>query len=180
MRLSSRRIQRGNQEFDQVLEGKPGHSGREYLNAICLLRLGPAEARTLLSAVWLSAPILSGFIFCGLRSEELQAWGAADSDFQKASQMPLDDNARYVLSVNRGVLPSAGAIRDAIADLKSAIERKPNVPSLCQPGPGTDGWTSWTWPSNSCTRRPTRAGLAHLYRLRARLYLNARTGPGSP
>ena len=54
--------------------------------------------------------------------------GAADSDFQKASQMPLDDNARYVLFVNRGVLRvRQERFEDAIADLKSAIERKPNA-----------------------------------------------------
>ena len=53
-------------EFDQVLEGKPGHFWAQYLNAICLLRQGrPAEARTLLSACLASAPILSGFICCG-------------------------------------------------------------------------------------------------------------------
>ena len=55
-------------EFDQVLEGKPGHFWAQYLNAICLLRQGrPAEARTLLGAclaqrsdfVWLY--LLRGF-----------------------------------------------------------------------------------------------------------------------
>ena len=117
-------------EFDQVLERKPGHFWAQYLNAICLLRQGrPAEARTLLSAclaqrsdfVWL-------YLLRGFAQEELQAWGAADSDFQKASQMPLDDNARYVLSVNRGVLRvRQERFEDAVADLKSAIERKPNA-----------------------------------------------------
>ena len=76
-------------EFDQVLERKPGHFWAQYLNAICLLRQGrPAEARALLSAclaersdfVWL-------YLLRGFAQEELQAWAAADADFQKASQI---------------------------------------------------------------------------------------------
>ena len=67
----------------------PGHFWAQYLNAICLLRQGrPAEARTLLSAclaqrsdfVWL-------YLLRGFAQEELQAWDAADADFQKASQI---------------------------------------------------------------------------------------------
>ncbi len=164
-------------EFDQVLERKPGHFWAQYLNAICLLRQGrPAEARTLLSAclaqrsdfVWL-------YLLRGFAQEELQAWGAADSDFQKASQMPLDDNARYVLSVNRGVLRvRQERFEDAIADLKSAIERKPNgVPGLCQPGPGLPPAGQAGPGPRTVAIAPSQLepGLAHLYRLRARLYL---------
>src|SRR5262249_22610386 len=93
-------------EFDLVLERRPGHFWAQYLNAFGLWRKRrPAEARTLLSAclaqrsnfVWL-------YLLRGFAQEELQAWSAADSDFEKASQMPLDENARYVLLVNRGVL----------------------------------------------------------------------------
>ena len=94
------------QEFDRVLERNPGHFWAQYLNALCLLRQQrPAEARALLSAclaqrtdfVWL-------YLLRGFAQEELQAWDAADSDFQKAAQLPLDDNARYVLFVYRAVL----------------------------------------------------------------------------
>ena len=104
-----------------MLEQKPGHFWAQYLNALCLLRQQrPAEARTLLSAclaqrsdfVWL-------YLLRGFAQEELQALDAADADFQKASQMPLDDNARYVLFVNRGVLRvRQDRFDDAIADLK--------------------------------------------------------------
>ena len=163
-------------EFDRVLEGKPGHFWAQYLNAICLLRQGrPAEARTLLSAclaqrsdfVWL-------YLLRGFAQQELQAWGAADSDFQKASQMPLDDNARYVLSVNRGVLRiRQERFEDAIAELKSAIERKPNAyqayVNLAQAYRRLNQL-------DLALERLHRAvqlepALAHLYRLRARLYL---------
>ncbi len=73
-------------EFDQVLERKPGHFWAQYLNAICLLRQArAAEARALLSAclaqrsdfVWL-------YLLRGFAQEELQAWAAADLDFEKA------------------------------------------------------------------------------------------------
>jgi tetratricopeptide (TPR) repeat protein len=163
-------------EFDQVLEGKPGHFWAQYLDAICLLRQGrPAEARTLLSAclaqrsdfVWL-------YLLRGFAQEELQAWGAADSDFQKASQLPLDDNARYVLSVNRGVLRiRQERFGDAVTDLKSAIERKPNAyqayVNLAQAYRRLDKLDLALAQLRRAIQLEPR--LAHLYRLRARLHL---------
>src|SRR5262249_10285472 len=117
-------------EFEQVLERRPGHFWAQYLNALCLLRQGrPAEARALLSAclaqrsdfVWL-------YLLRGFAQEELQAWAAADLDVEKAAGMPLDDNARYVLLVHRGVLRvRTDRPNDAIADLKAAIELKPKA-----------------------------------------------------
>ncbi len=44
------------------------------------------------------------YLLRGFAQEELQEWAAAEADFAKASQMPLDADARYVLLVNRGVL----------------------------------------------------------------------------
>ena len=92
--------------FDRVLERKPGHFWAQYLNALCLLRQGrPAEARVLLGAclaqrsdfVWL-------YLLRGYAQGELQAWDAADADFQKALSLSLDEHARYVLLVDRGVM----------------------------------------------------------------------------
>jgi serine/threonine protein kinase/tetratricopeptide (TPR) repeat protein len=117
-------------EFDRVLESKPGHFWAQYLNAICLLRQGrPAEARALLSAclaqrsdfVWL-------YLLRGFAQEELQAWDAADADFTKAARMRLDDNARYVLSVHRGVLRiRQERYGDAVAELNAATGLKPDA-----------------------------------------------------
>ena len=150
-------------EFDQVLERKPGHFWAQYLNAICLLRQGrPAEARTLLSAclaqrsdfVWL-------YLLRGFAQEELQAWGAADSDFQKASQMPLDDNARYVLSVNRGVL-RVRQERFEDADRRPEIGDRAEaegLPGLCQPGPSLPpAGQAGPGPRTVESRRRARAG----------------------
>jgi tetratricopeptide (TPR) repeat protein len=163
-------------EFDRVLERKPGHFWAQYLNALCLLRQQrPAEARALLSAclaqrvdfVWLH--LLRGFAH-----QELQAWAAADSDFQHASQMALDENARYVLFVNRGVLRvRTDRFDDAITDLKAAITLKPGA------------YQAYVNLAQAYRRQgkldlalgelqralELEPGLAHLHRLQARLYL---------
>jgi serine/threonine protein kinase/tetratricopeptide (TPR) repeat protein len=168
-------------EFDQVLERKPGHFWGQYLNAICLLRQGrPAEARALLSAclaqrsdfVWL-------YLLRGFAQEEMQAWGAADSDFQKAARMPLDENARYVLFVNRGVLRvRQERFDDAVTDLKSAIDKKPGAyqayVNLAQAYRRLNKADLALAQLNRAVE--LEPGLAHLYRLRARLHLE-RTEP---
>ena len=117
-------------EFDRVLERKPGHFWAQYLNALCLLRQHrPAEARALLGACLAQRPdFVWLYLLRGFAHQELQDWDAADSDFQKAAQMRLDDNARYVLLVNRGVLRvRMGRIDAAVADLDAAIKLKPNA-----------------------------------------------------
>ena len=117
-------------EFDRVLERKPGHFWAQYLDALCLLRQHrPAEARALLGACLAQRPdFVWLYLLRGFAHQELQDWAAADSDFQKAAQMPLDDNARYVLLVNRGVLRvRTDRIDDAVADLDAAIKLKPNA-----------------------------------------------------
>ncbi len=164
------------EQFDWVLQRKPAHFWAQYLNALCLLRQKrPAEARALLSAclaarsdfVWL-------YLLRGFAHQELQAFSAAESDFQQASQMPMDENARYVLFVNRGVLRvRTGHVDDAIADLKAAINLKPKAYQafvnlaqayrrINQPGRALEQL------DRAVELEP---GLAHVYRLRARLYL---------
>ena len=163
-------------EFDQVLERKPGHFWAQYLNAICLLRQGrPAEARSLLSAclaqrsdfVWL-------YLLRGFAQQELHAWGAADADFLKASQLPLDDNARYVLAVNRGVLRvRQERFEDAVTDLKSAIERKPRAyQAYVNLAQAYRRLNKLDLALDQLHRAlELEPGLAHLYRLRARLHV---------
>ena len=100
------------------------------MRSACCARGGPPRRGACSSAclaeradfVWL-------YLLRGFAQEELQAWGAADADFQKASQMPLDDNARYVLvGQSRGSARPARAIRMTPSPTsKSAIERKPGA-----------------------------------------------------
>jgi tetratricopeptide (TPR) repeat protein len=116
--------------FDAVLDRQPGHFWAHYLSALCLLRQHrPAEARAHLGAclaqrddfVWL-------YLLRGFAQGELQAYDAADADYQKALNMPLDGYARYVLFVNRGVLRvRQERFADAVRDLKTAIELKPKA-----------------------------------------------------
>jgi eukaryotic-like serine/threonine-protein kinase len=166
------------QEFDRVLERKPGHFWAQYLNALCLLRQDrPGEARALLSAclaarsdfVWL-------YLLRGFAQQELKAWDAALADFQKAAQMPLDDNARYVLFVNRGVLRvRTERLDDAVADLSAAIEVKPAAyqayVNLAQAfrGQGKPERALGQL-DRAITLEPA---VAHLYRLRSRLYIES-------
>jgi eukaryotic-like serine/threonine-protein kinase len=164
------------QEFDRVLERNPSHFWAQYLNALCLLRQQrPAEARALLSAclaqrtdfVWL-------YLLRGFAQEELQAWDAADSDFQKAAQLPLDENTRYVLLVYRAVLRiRTDRCADAVADLQTAIKLKPtayqafvNMANAYRKLGNLDQAAAQL--NRALELEP---GLAHLYRLRARLQL---------
>jgi tetratricopeptide (TPR) repeat protein len=163
-------------EFDRVLAERPGHFWAQYLGALCLLRQKrPAEARALLSAclaqrsdfVWL-------YLLRGFAHEELAAFSEAEADFQKAEAMPLDENARYVLSVNRGVLRiRTKRFDDAIADLNAAVKLKPrayqafvNLAQAYRQQGKLD--KAHEQLERAIELEP---GSAHLYRLRARLYL---------
>jgi serine/threonine protein kinase/tetratricopeptide (TPR) repeat protein len=164
------------QEFNQVLEREPAHFWAQFLSAQCLLRQHrSAEARAQLSAclaqrsefVWL-------YLLRGFAQTELKAFAAADADFQKAAQMPLDDDARYVLLVQRGVLRvRQGRPGDAVADLKAAIVRKPkayqayaNLAYAYRDLKQLD--LALAELDHAVQLEPT---LAHLFRLRARLHL---------
>jgi tetratricopeptide (TPR) repeat protein len=169
-------------EFEHVLQSKPDHFWAQYLNGLCLLRLNRhAEAKTMLTAclaqgrefVWL-------YLLRGFAHGELKAWDAAESDFQKALQLPLDDHARYVLFVNRGVLRiKQDRFDDAIADLNEATRLKPAeyqaFVNLAQAHRRLNDLAAALKQLDlAVEREPT---LAHLYRLRARLRLE-RNEPG--
>jgi eukaryotic-like serine/threonine-protein kinase len=163
-------------ELDQVLVAKPGHFWALYLNAICLLRQGrPAEARALLSGCLAQRPdFVWLYLLRGFAQQELQAWRAADSDFHMAEQLPLDDNARYMLFTSRGVLRiRQDRSEDAIADLKRAIELKPKAyqayVNLAQAYRRLNKYDLALTQLNRAAQ--LEPGLAQVHRLRARLYL---------
>jgi serine/threonine protein kinase/tetratricopeptide (TPR) repeat protein len=163
-------------EFNQVLQMRPAHFWAQYLDALCLLRLHrSAEARAQLTACLAQrADFVWIYLLRGFAHGELQAFDAAEADFQKALQMPLDANARYVLFVNRGVLRvRQDRLDDAIADLQKAIKLMPNeyqaYVNLAQAHRRRKDL-------NAALAQMDRAvqlepALAHLYRLRARLHL---------
>src|SRR6516162_9992821 len=166
-------------EFNEVLHMKPAHFWAQYLDALCLLRLHrPAEASSQLTAclaqrsdfVWI-------YLLRGFAQGELLAFDAAEADFRKALQMSLDENARYVLLVNRGVLRvREDRLDDAVADLKAAIALRPNeyqaYVNLAQAYRRQKNVDQALAQMDCAVRlEPT---LAHLYRLRARLYLECK------
>ncbi len=110
----------------------------------------------------------------GFAHGELRAWSEAEADFDRAAAITRDDNARYVLSVNRAVLRiRTGRIDDAIDDLNAAVKLKPKayqaLVNLAQAyrGQGQLGKALETL-QRAIEVEP---GLAHLYRLRASLHL---------
>jgi serine/threonine protein kinase/tetratricopeptide (TPR) repeat protein len=163
-------------EFDQVLERKPGHFWAQYLNALCLLRQRrAAEARAQFSACLAQRPdFVWLYLLRGFANGELQALKAADADFEKALRLPLDDYARYVLFVNRGVLRiRQERVDDAVADLNAAIKLKPgeyqayvNLAQAYRRLKQLDRALDQL--DQAVAIEPA---LAHLYRLRARLQL---------
>ncbi len=163
-------------EFNEVLERHPTHFSAQYLSALCLLRQHrPAEARAQLSAaITQRADFVWLYLLRGFAQSELQAFAAADADFQKARQMPLDDYARYVLFVNRGVLRvRQQRFDDAVADLQTAITLKPkeyqayvNLADAYRQRKQLDLAVEQL--QRTVQLEPE---LAHVYRLRARLHL---------
>lgn len=163
-------------EFEQVLQSQPDHFWAQYLGGLCLLRQNRhAEAKAMLTAclargrefVWL-------YLLRGFAHGELKAFDAADADFQKALNMPLDQNSRYVLFVNRGVLRiRQERYDDAIADLNEAIKLKPTgypaFVSLAQTYRLLKNLDQALKQLDFAIEH--QPSVAHLYRLRARLHL---------
>jgi serine/threonine protein kinase/tetratricopeptide (TPR) repeat protein len=163
-------------EFDQVLQRKPAHFWAQYLEAMCLLRLQRlTEARAQLSScLALRSDFVWLYLLRGFAQGELQALDAAEADFQKALQLPLDENARYVLYVHRGVLRvRQGRFEDAVADLKAATALKPAdyqaYVNLAQAYRRLDKLDLALEQLHRAVQ--LEPSLAHLYQLRARLHL---------
>jgi serine/threonine protein kinase/tetratricopeptide (TPR) repeat protein len=115
--------------FDRVLQRSPGHFWAQYLNALCLLRQGRTpEARSQLGACLAQRPdFVWAYLLRGFARGELKEFAGAEADFEAALRLRLDDYARYVLLVNRGVLRlREGRRAEAIADLEAATALKPN------------------------------------------------------
>jgi serine/threonine protein kinase/tetratricopeptide (TPR) repeat protein len=161
-------------EFENVLQAKPDHFWAQYLSGLCLLRQNRhSEARSHLTAclaqgrkfVWL-------YLLRGYANGELLAFEAAESDFKSALTLTRDENSRYVLLVNRGVLRiRQERFDDAIADLGAAIKLKPGdyqaYVNLAQSHRlAGDLDTALAQLDRAVQREPS---LAHVYRLRARL-----------
>jgi tetratricopeptide (TPR) repeat protein len=114
--------------FESALRLDPDHFWAQYHIALCQLRSQRADlAKAHLTAcvgqrpnfVWIY--ILKGFVHA-----ELAEFDSAEADFRKAEQLQPDQNARYILLVNRGVMWfRKGELEQAVADLQEAIQLQP-------------------------------------------------------
>ncbi len=114
--------------FKRVLAIEPNHFWARYLLAICCLKSHrPSEAQSALFAcqgrrpdfVWI-------YLLKGFAEGELREFELAEADFRRAADLHPDDDARYVLLVNRGVMRLRKPDhRAAIDDFQSAIALKP-------------------------------------------------------
>ena len=114
--------------FKKVLALAPEHFWAQYLLAICNLKLQRlAEARTGLTACQARRPdFVWIYLLKGFAEGELHEFDLAAHDFEKALTLPLTDEARYVLLVNRGVVNLRGKRPDAaISDFNAAVALRP-------------------------------------------------------
>lgn len=114
--------------FQRALDHQPDHFWAQYLLASSLLKSHrPAEALAALSACQALRPsFIWIYLLKGVAQGEVGEFALAESDFRRAESMGPDDNARYVLLVNRGAMRIRRHEEKAAAlDLESAIALKP-------------------------------------------------------
>ena len=112
----------------RLLMDRPGHFWGQYLLAICHLKeRRPAEAQAALTVCQAARP---GFVWTyllkGFAEGEMGEFDLAEADFKRATELGLDDDARYVMLVNRGVMRvRRGRSESAAEDFRAAIAHRP-------------------------------------------------------
>jgi tetratricopeptide (TPR) repeat protein len=183
--MGDERYKQGNLEgavrdFENVLLVKAGDFWARYFLSACFVRLNrPDQAQAFLTDCISQQP---GFVWLylmrGFASGQRDQFNAAEEDFAKAEQLlkaQPDDEARYALYTNRGVLRARQdrRIADAIADLKQAIAIRPQryqaYLTLGQIYQTQKEWnTALAYFNQGIERDPASA---FLYRNRAQFYL---------
>jgi tetratricopeptide (TPR) repeat protein/tRNA A-37 threonylcarbamoyl transferase component Bud32 len=113
----------------RVLTRQPGHFWGQYLLAICHLKeRRPAEAQVALTVCQVTRP---GFVWTyllkGSAEGEMGEFDLAEADFHRAVDLGLDEAARYVMLVNRGVMRVLrGCSEQAAEDFRAATALKPD------------------------------------------------------
>jgi serine/threonine protein kinase/Flp pilus assembly protein TadD len=114
--------------FQRALMLRPDHFWAQYLLAVCHLKAHrPAEAQAALIACQSRRP---GFVWThllkGFAEGEMREFDLAEADFQRATELGLNEQERYVMLVNRGVMRIRRGRNEAAADdLRAAIALKP-------------------------------------------------------
>jgi tetratricopeptide (TPR) repeat protein len=124
----------------RALELDPTQTSAHLLLAVCALNVQPprlGEARTSLDACIGNHPDLVGFYLLralasgeeGLHAagpEAAESVDAAEADYRRALERHPDDDMRYALLANRGLLRlQSGRLDEAVTDLNAAIRLKP-------------------------------------------------------
>jgi tetratricopeptide (TPR) repeat protein len=118
--------------FESAVGLQPGHFWAECYLGVCNLHLSRWDrARASLSICLLQRPdFVWAHLLRGYAHTELEAWVAADADFDRAEQLlreQSDDVARYSLHVNRGGLRlRQGKRREAAEEFRAAIRLRPD------------------------------------------------------
>jgi tetratricopeptide (TPR) repeat protein len=102
-------LRRASAAFERAVAAEPGHFWAHCYLAVCCLRSGrPGEARAALTVCVDRKPeFVWGWLLRGYAFRELGAFTAAERDFRRAEALLArqpNDEARYALLVNRGVL----------------------------------------------------------------------------
>jgi serine/threonine protein kinase/Flp pilus assembly protein TadD len=122
-------LKRAIDSFRHALAIQPDRFWAHYFLAVCLLKdHRPAEAQSALIACQSRRPGFAWtYLLKGFAEGEMGEFELAEEDFRRANLLPLNDQERYVMLVNRGVMRiRRGRNEDAIVDLTAAIALKPD------------------------------------------------------
>ncbi len=106
--------------FEEAVALQKDHFWAQCFLAVCCLREGrPAEARAALTVCVMARPdFVWAWLLHGYAQRELRAFAGAEADFREAERLlnaEANDEARYVLLVNRGVLRFEEAEAERVA-----------------------------------------------------------------
>jgi serine/threonine-protein kinase len=114
--------------FNRALTLQPAHFWARFLLAVCHLKVKNWDAaRAGLDACLAQQPdFVWAYLFRSFANEQSQALVEAEADFQKALQLNPNEDARYVLSLTRGIHHfNQRNWEKAEADFRSATVLKP-------------------------------------------------------
>jgi serine/threonine protein kinase/predicted Zn-dependent protease len=117
------------ESFRRALSIQPDRFWAHYFLAVCLLKEHrAAEAQSVLIACQSRRPDFAWtYLLKGFAEGEMHEFDLAEEDFRRANELRLNDQERYVMLVNRGVMRiRRGRNDDAVADLSGAIKLKPD------------------------------------------------------
>jgi tetratricopeptide (TPR) repeat protein len=121
--------QEARNSFNRALTLQPAHFWARFFLAVSHLKGQNWEAaKAGLDACLSQQPdFVWAYLFRSFANERLHALAEAEADFQVALRLNLNENARYVLFLTRGILHfNRKELKQAVADFRSAEALKPD------------------------------------------------------